>query len=174
MKGHQSAHIVMHAHYVDMPHTLHKTALHEQFFPISTPLMVDCWLASLEATCHDPFPEYPDLFLKPSCFPTAPPLQLPSTPLTFIDPWLSGSADHEDALDHRPDPNVFSTLATLLHAVVLALDTLPAHLPSHSSTTLFLRTTLPFSDNSIPTLVNSGTTDNFIDKALAVLAPHHL
>ncbi|KAG5329095.1 hypothetical protein C0989_010079 [Termitomyces sp. Mn162] len=58
--------------------------------------------------------------------------------------------------------------------MVLTLDNLPAHLPSHFSTTLLLCTTFPFSDNPLPTLVNSGTTDNFIDEFLAVLAPHLL
>ncbi|KAG5349575.1 hypothetical protein C0989_002997 [Termitomyces sp. Mn162] len=80
----------------------------------------------------------------------------------------------EDALDCGPDPDIFSTLATLLHAMVLAPDNLPAHLPSYSSTTLLLCTTLPFSDNSVPILVDSSTTDNFIDEFLAVLAPHLL
>ncbi|KAG5721942.1 hypothetical protein E4T56_gene18412 [Termitomyces sp. T112] len=50
--------------------------------------------------------------------------------------------------------------------MVLAPDNLPAHLPSYSSTTLLLHITLPFSDHSIPTLVDSSTTDNFIDKSL--------
>ncbi|KAG5722473.1 hypothetical protein E4T56_gene2878 [Termitomyces sp. T112] len=54
--------------------------------------------------------------------------------------------------------------------VAFAASYLQAHLSSHSSTTLLLRITLPFSDNSIPTLVDSSTTDNFIDKFLAVLA----
>ncbi|KAG5349366.1 hypothetical protein C0989_004356, partial [Termitomyces sp. Mn162] len=80
----------------------------------------------------------------------------------------------EDALDGGPDPNVFAAPATLLHTMVLTPDNLPAHLPSHSSTTLLLCTTLPFSNNPIPTLVNSGTTNNFIDKSLAVLAPYLL
>ncbi|KAG5349781.1 hypothetical protein C0989_001886 [Termitomyces sp. Mn162] len=77
----------------------------------------------------------------------------------------------EDALDCGPDPNVFSAPATLLCATILALDSPPVHLPSHSSTNLLLRTTLPFTANPIPTLVNSGATDNFIDKFLAALAP---
>ncbi|KAG5350086.1 hypothetical protein C0989_000247 [Termitomyces sp. Mn162] len=72
----------------------------------------------------------------------------------------------EDALDHRPDPNVFSALATLLCAMILALDSPPVHLPSHSSTNLLL--------NPIPTLVNSGATNNFINESLAALAPHPL
>ncbi|KAG5352962.1 hypothetical protein C0989_011605 [Termitomyces sp. Mn162] len=80
----------------------------------------------------------------------------------------------EDALDCRLDPNIFSTLATLLRTTVFTLDNLPAHLPSHSSTTFLLHTTLPFSNNSIPTPVNSGAMDNFIDEFLAVLAPHLL
>ncbi|KAG5349248.1 hypothetical protein C0989_005022, partial [Termitomyces sp. Mn162] len=56
--------------------------------------------------------------------------------------------------------------------MVLALD--KAHLPSHSSTTLLLRTTLPFTDKPVPTLVNSGATDNFVDESLAALAPQPL
>ncbi|KAG5334671.1 hypothetical protein C0989_003212 [Termitomyces sp. Mn162] len=80
----------------------------------------------------------------------------------------------ENALDHGPDSDIFSAPATLLCAIVLAPHNLPAHLPSHSSTTLLLCTTLPFSDNSVPTLVNSSITDNFIDKSLMVLTPHLL
>ncbi|KAG5349688.1 hypothetical protein C0989_002367 [Termitomyces sp. Mn162] len=80
----------------------------------------------------------------------------------------------EDALDCRPDPNVFSAPAALLCATVLAPDTLPAHLPSHSFHTLLLHTTLPFSAYSIPMLVNSSATNNFINKSLVALAPHHL
>ncbi|KAG5735086.1 hypothetical protein E4T56_gene20480 [Termitomyces sp. T112] len=80
----------------------------------------------------------------------------------------------EDALDHGPNPNVISTPATLLRATVLALDNPPAHLPSHSSTNLLLHTTLPFTDKPVPTLVNSGATDNFVDKSLAVLTPQPL
>ncbi|KAG5331680.1 hypothetical protein C0989_007568 [Termitomyces sp. Mn162] len=80
----------------------------------------------------------------------------------------------EDALDCGPDPNIFSTLATLLHATILALDNLPAHLPSHSSTNLLLYTTLLFADHPVPTLVDSGATDNFIDESLVALAPHPL
>ncbi|KAG5324169.1 hypothetical protein C0989_011884, partial [Termitomyces sp. Mn162] len=52
----------------------------------------------------------------------------------------------EDALDRRPYPDIFSAPATLLHAMMLALDNPPAHLPSHSSTNLLLHTTLPFTD----------------------------
>ncbi|KAG5721943.1 hypothetical protein E4T56_gene18409 [Termitomyces sp. T112] len=80
----------------------------------------------------------------------------------------------EDALDCGPDSDVFSALATLLHTTILTLDNLPAHLPSHSSTNLLLRTTLSFTNNPVPTLVNSGTTDNFINESLAALAPHPL
>ncbi|KAG5349718.1 hypothetical protein C0989_002205 [Termitomyces sp. Mn162] len=59
--------------------------------------------------------------------------------------------------------------------MVLTPDNLPSHLSSHSSTTLLLHTTFPFFFNHlVPTLINSGTTDNFIDKSLAVLAPHLL
>ncbi|KAG5349051.1 hypothetical protein C0989_006369 [Termitomyces sp. Mn162] len=54
--------------------------------------------------------------------------------------------------------------------MVLTPDNLPAHLPSHSSTTLLLCITSP----SPTTLVNSGATDNFIDKSLVMLAPHLL
>ncbi|KAG5350958.1 hypothetical protein C0989_008467 [Termitomyces sp. Mn162] len=80
----------------------------------------------------------------------------------------------KDALDHGSDTDVFSALATLLHTMVLSLDTLLAHLPSHTSHTLLLYTTLPYSANSIPTLVNSGTTNNFINKSLVALASQHL
>ncbi|KAG5732301.1 hypothetical protein E4T56_gene11429 [Termitomyces sp. T112] len=58
--------------------------------------------------------------------------------------------------------------------MVFALDNLPAHLPSHFSTTLLLCITLPFSDNSVPMLVNSSAMDNFIDKSLVALTPQHL
>ncbi|KAG5721337.1 hypothetical protein E4T56_gene13014 [Termitomyces sp. T112] len=95
--------------------------------------------------------------------------------LTFKNPNPSLAATPrnglEDALDCGPDSNVFSALATLLCATVLAPDNLPAHLPSYSSTTLLL---LPFSDNFVPTLVNSGTMDNFIDEFLVALASHLL
>ncbi|KAG5731844.1 hypothetical protein E4T56_gene13782 [Termitomyces sp. T112] len=98
--------------------------------------------------------------------------------LTFKSPNLSLAVTHrsglEDTLDHGPDPNVFCTLATLLCTTVLTLDNLPAHLPSHSSTILLLCTTLSFSNNSISTLVDSGTMDNFINESLAVLASYHL
>ncbi|KAG5726826.1 hypothetical protein E4T56_gene591 [Termitomyces sp. T112] len=80
----------------------------------------------------------------------------------------------EDALDCRPNPDVFSALATLLRATILAPDNPPVHLPSHSSTNLLLRTTLPFTTNPVPTLVDSGATNNFIDEFLAALAPHPL
>ncbi|KAG5337170.1 hypothetical protein C0989_010420 [Termitomyces sp. Mn162] len=80
----------------------------------------------------------------------------------------------EDALDHGPDPDVFSAPATLLHATILTPDSPPVHLPSHSSTNLLLCTTLPFTTNPVPTLVDSGTTDNFINESLAVLTPHPL
>ncbi|KAG5735301.1 hypothetical protein E4T56_gene10971 [Termitomyces sp. T112] len=73
-----------------------------------------------------------------------------------------------DGEDYRgPDPDIFSTLATLLHAMILTPDSPPVHLPSHSSTNLLLHTTLPFTDNPIPTLVDSGATNNFIDESLA-------
>ncbi|KNZ71623.1 hypothetical protein J132_08081 [Termitomyces sp. J132] len=58
--------------------------------------------------------------------------------------------------------------------MILAPDNPQAHLPSHSSTNLLLRTTLPFTDKPIPTLVNSGATDNFVDESLAALAPQPL
>ncbi|KAG5724049.1 hypothetical protein E4T56_gene4526 [Termitomyces sp. T112] len=81
----------------------------------------------------------------------------------------------EDALDHGPDPDMFFILAALLCTIVLTLDDLLAHLPSHSFHILLLCTTLscitlPFSNDLIPTLVDSGATDNFIDKFLAALA----
>ncbi|KAG5717605.1 hypothetical protein E4T56_gene5422 [Termitomyces sp. T112] len=80
----------------------------------------------------------------------------------------------EDALDHRPDPDIFSAPATLLCATILAPDSPPTHLPSQSSTNLLLHTTLSFTDNPGPTLVDSSATNNFIDESLAVLAPHPL
>ncbi|KAG5349199.1 hypothetical protein C0989_005288 [Termitomyces sp. Mn162] len=46
--------------------------------------------------------------------------------------------------------------------------------PSHSSTNLLLCTTLPFTDNPVPTLVDSSATDNFINESLVALAPHLL
>ncbi|KAG5350005.1 hypothetical protein C0989_000742 [Termitomyces sp. Mn162] len=58
--------------------------------------------------------------------------------------------------------------------MVLAPDNLPAHLTSHTSTTLLLHTTLLFSDNPFSTLVDSSATDNFINESLAVLAPQLL
>ncbi|KAG5726823.1 hypothetical protein E4T56_gene597 [Termitomyces sp. T112] len=85
-----------------------------------------------------------------------------------------GGLGLEDTLNHEPDPDIFSTPATLLRAMILAPDNLPAHLPSHSSTNLLLCTTLPFTNNPVPTLVNSSATDNFIDEFLAALTPHPL
>ncbi|KAG5716919.1 hypothetical protein E4T56_gene8540 [Termitomyces sp. T112] len=80
-----------------------------------------------------------------------------------------------DGEDYRgPYPDVFSAPATLLRAMMLAPDNPPAHLPSHSSTNLLLRTTLPFTDKPVPTLVDSGATNNFVDESLAVLAPQPL
>ncbi|KAG5726354.1 hypothetical protein E4T56_gene18912 [Termitomyces sp. T112] len=73
-----------------------------------------------------------------------------------------------------PYPDVFSAPATLLCTMILAPDNPPAHLPSHSSTNLLLRTTLPFTDKPIPTLVDSGATNNFVDESLAALAPQPL
>ncbi|KAG5730927.1 hypothetical protein E4T56_gene7069 [Termitomyces sp. T112] len=83
--------------------------------------------------------------------------------------WMINGEDYRG-----PDPNIFSTPATLLRTTILAPDNLPAHLPSHFSTNLLLHTTLPFANHPIPTLVNSGATDNFIDESLAALAPHPL
>ncbi|KAG5332103.1 hypothetical protein C0989_007239 [Termitomyces sp. Mn162] len=80
----------------------------------------------------------------------------------------------EDALDCGPYPDVFSTPAPLLRTTVLTLDNPPAHLPSHSSTNLLLCTTLPFTDKLVPTLVNSGATNNFVDKSLTALTPQPL
>ncbi|KAG5333542.1 hypothetical protein C0989_005493 [Termitomyces sp. Mn162] len=58
--------------------------------------------------------------------------------------------------------------------MILAPDSPPVHLPSHSSTKLLLRTTLPFTDNPVPTLVDSSATNNFINESLVALAPHSL
>ncbi|KAG6884313.1 hypothetical protein C0993_012214 [Termitomyces sp. T159_Od127] len=82
----------------------------------------------------------------------------------------SSSLDLEDALNHGPDFNIFSTPATLLHATALSPNTLSAHIPSQFSQTLLLHTTLPSSSSSVNTLVNSGAANNFIDKSLAMLA----
>ncbi|KAG6858883.1 hypothetical protein C0993_004916, partial [Termitomyces sp. T159_Od127] len=54
--------------------------------------------------------------------------------------------------------------------MALSPDTLSAHLPSQSSQTLLLRTTLPHTSTPVSTLVDSGATDNFIDESLATLA----
>ncbi|KAG6898444.1 hypothetical protein C0993_006840, partial [Termitomyces sp. T159_Od127] len=64
----------------------------------------------------------------------------------------------------------------------LPLDTLLAHLPSQSSQTLLLHTTLSSSSTLVNTLVNSSATDNFIEESLVTLAampqrlllPNHL
>ncbi|KAG5349099.1 hypothetical protein C0989_006028 [Termitomyces sp. Mn162] len=93
---------------------------------------------------------------------------------TTYDGKRVGSLGLEDALDCGPDPDVFSAPALLLHTTILAPDNPPVHLPSHSSTNLLLHTTLPFTTNPVPTLVNSGATENFIDESLAALAPHPL
>ncbi|KAG6882957.1 hypothetical protein C0993_008498, partial [Termitomyces sp. T159_Od127] len=49
-------------------------------------------------------------------------------------------------------------------------DTSSTHLPSQSSQTLLLRTTLPHSSTLVSTLIDSGATNNFIDESLATLA----
>ncbi|KAG6882977.1 hypothetical protein C0993_008429 [Termitomyces sp. T159_Od127] len=49
-------------------------------------------------------------------------------------------------------------------------DTSLAHLPSQSSQTLLLCTTLPHFSTPVNTLVDSSATNNFIDKSLATLA----
>ncbi|KAG6864476.1 hypothetical protein C0993_008840, partial [Termitomyces sp. T159_Od127] len=54
--------------------------------------------------------------------------------------------------------------------MALSLDTPSAHLPSLSSQTLLLHTTLPHSSTLVNTLIDSGATDNFIDEFLATLA----
>ncbi|KAG6875363.1 hypothetical protein C0993_009582 [Termitomyces sp. T159_Od127] len=54
--------------------------------------------------------------------------------------------------------------------MALSPDTPSAHLPSQSSQTLLLRTTLPHSSAPVSTLVDSGAINNFIDKSLATLA----
>ncbi|KAG5718974.1 hypothetical protein E4T56_gene20402 [Termitomyces sp. T112] len=100
---------------------------------------------------------------------TADPLEDEAQPWTTSPP-----PGLEDTLDCGPDSSIFSAPATLLHATVLIPDNFPAHLPSYSSTTLLLCTTLPFFDNSVPTLVNSGTIDNFIDESLVALTSHLL
>ncbi|KAG5727964.1 hypothetical protein E4T56_gene19433 [Termitomyces sp. T112] len=94
---------------------------------------------------------------------------------------LSGSAEEVSELSEVgmeggswTRPRRLPAPATLLRAMILALDSPPIHLPSHSSTNLLLHTTLPFTDNPVPTLVNSGTTNNFINESLAALAPHPL
>ncbi|KAG5725246.1 hypothetical protein E4T56_gene12714 [Termitomyces sp. T112] len=103
------------------------------------------------------------------CAPTAPSflLLLPS-PLRFLNPTrglLNQSAIHSLALSaYHLANSIF----------IFSPDTFPAHLSSHSSHTLLLCTTLPFSTNSISILVDSGTTNNFINKSLAALALQHL
>ncbi|KAG5337128.1 hypothetical protein C0989_010592 [Termitomyces sp. Mn162] len=81
---------------------------------------------------------------------------------------------HKGTLNCGSDTNVFSALVVSLHNMVFSPDTLSAHLSLHSSHTLLLHTTLPFSANSIPTLVDSGATNNFINELLAALAPQCL
>ncbi|KAG6863756.1 hypothetical protein C0993_010457 [Termitomyces sp. T159_Od127] len=53
--------------------------------------------------------------------------------------------------------------------MTLSPDTPSAHLPSQSSQTFLLHTTLPHSFASVSTLIDSSATDNFIDKSLATL-----
>ncbi|KAG6884673.1 hypothetical protein C0993_009054 [Termitomyces sp. T159_Od127] len=54
--------------------------------------------------------------------------------------------------------------------MALSPDTLMAHLPSQSSQTLLLHTTLLSPSTPVNTLVDSGATDNFINESLAMLA----
>ncbi|KAG6881950.1 hypothetical protein C0993_012427, partial [Termitomyces sp. T159_Od127] len=77
---------------------------------------------------------------------------------------------HKDALNRRPDFNVFSAPATHLCATALSPDTPLAHLPSQSSQILLLHTILSHSSTPVSTLVDSGATNNFIDESLATLA----
>ncbi|KAG6876051.1 hypothetical protein C0993_005951 [Termitomyces sp. T159_Od127] len=78
--------------------------------------------------------------------------------------------NHQDTLNHGPDFDVFSALATHLCAMALSLDTSSAHLLSQSSQILLLHITLPHSTAPVSTLVDSSATNNFIDKSLATLA----
>ncbi|KAG6883732.1 hypothetical protein C0992_007982 [Termitomyces sp. T32_za158] len=55
--------------------------------------------------------------------------------------------------------------------MVIAPDTPMILLPSHSSQSLLLRTTITPSKETLNTLIDSGATDNFIDEAWATLAP---
>ncbi|KAG6882377.1 hypothetical protein C0992_011864 [Termitomyces sp. T32_za158] len=67
--------------------------------------------------------------------------------------------------------NASPTPVSHLCTTVIALDTPPILLPSHSSQSLLLRTTITPSKESINTLIDSSATNNFIDKAWAALAP---
>ncbi|KAG6872759.1 hypothetical protein C0992_009359, partial [Termitomyces sp. T32_za158] len=67
--------------------------------------------------------------------------------------------------------NASPTSVSHLHTTVIAPDTPSILLPSHSSQSLLLRTTITPSKETINTLIDSGATDNFIDKAWAALAP---
>ncbi|KAG6876937.1 hypothetical protein C0992_011306 [Termitomyces sp. T32_za158] len=66
--------------------------------------------------------------------------------------------------------NTSPTPVSHLRTTVIALDTPLILLPSHSSQSLLLHTTITPSKETINTLIDSGATDNFIDKAWAALA----
>ncbi|KAG6871986.1 hypothetical protein C0992_009321 [Termitomyces sp. T32_za158] len=67
--------------------------------------------------------------------------------------------------------SAFPTLVSHLRTTVIAPDTPSILLPSHSSQSLLLHTTITPSKETINTLIDSGATDNFIDEAWAALAP---
>ncbi|KAG6889165.1 hypothetical protein C0992_006252 [Termitomyces sp. T32_za158] len=67
--------------------------------------------------------------------------------------------------------NAFPTPVSHLHTTVIAPDTPSILLLSHSSQSLFLRITITPSKETINTLIDSGATNNFIDKAWAALTP---
>ncbi|KAG6896408.1 hypothetical protein C0992_008450 [Termitomyces sp. T32_za158] len=67
--------------------------------------------------------------------------------------------------------DVFPAPVLHLRAMVIAPDTPMILLPSHSSQSLLLRTTITPSKETLNTLIDSGATDNFIDKAWAALTP---
>ncbi|KAG6881638.1 hypothetical protein C0992_000594, partial [Termitomyces sp. T32_za158] len=75
----------------------------------------------------------------------------------------------EGFLNHKNSASL--TPVSYLRTTVIAPDTPSILLPSHSSQSLLLRTTITPSKETINTLVDSGATDNFIDEAWAALAP---
>ncbi|KAG6876495.1 hypothetical protein C0993_002704 [Termitomyces sp. T159_Od127] len=110
-----------------------------------------------------PLQDYPETYYIPWPRPSiVPPIHTLPSPL--------GCQQVEAYIQQCDNLNVFSAPATHLCTTALSLDTLSAHLFTQSSQTLLLCTTLLSFSALVNTLINSGATNNFIDKSLVMLA----